>query len=181
MTSTTMWSIPLALGLGSDVGVGLAPGSATARLAAAPAAVAAVPSSSWRRVIGDMTSALHGAVGTGRAGAEDVRAERGQIGGAGEAEMPLAVGPTLGDAEQVLEGAQQRVVVVRRRVLHAGADTAADDDTAATAATGPADAGERAVRAGLLVAARRRVLAVLVELRFVGGDDEQGVVLERRG
>src|SRR4051794_24528253 len=180
MTSTTMWSMPLLLGWGSEIGVGLLPGRATARVAAAPAAPAAVPSSSWRRVIGDMCSALHGAVGTRRARAEHVRSERGGIGGAGEPEMSRAVGTALGDAEHILEASQQRIVVVRRRVLHAGPDAPTDDDAADAPAARTENARQRAVRAGLLVAARGRVLAALVELRLVSRDHEQPVVLESR-
>src|SRR5437773_8415536 len=94
--------------------------------------------------------------------------------------MARAVGAALGDAEHVLEASQQRVVVVGRRVLHAGTDALTDDDAADATAARTENAGQRAVRAWLLVAARGGVLAALVELRLVGRDDEEPVVLESR-
>src|SRR4051794_26193645 len=65
-----MWSMPLALGLGSEVGVISRFGEATARDTAAPAAVAAVPSRSWRRVSGDMRQPFEAGAATGVGQAE---------------------------------------------------------------------------------------------------------------
>src|SRR4051812_7893680 len=110
-----MCSMPLEPGLGSDVGVISRFGDATARDTAAPAAVAAVPTSSWRRVSGDMASALRAQRGDrGGARGEDIGSERRDPRRGGVPEVAVAVGAAGADAEQVLDGAQQRVVVVRR-------------------------------------------------------------------
>src|SRR3954454_23509118 len=110
MSTTTMWSMPLRAGLGSLTRAGARSGPAAPALtAAAPAAMPAPPSNSWRRV-----GALMSGLSVGVAAGADVRPERREPVGAREAEMPVAVCTALGDAEQVLEGSQQRVVVVRR-------------------------------------------------------------------
>src|SRR3954471_4614150 len=157
-----MWSMPLSFGDGNAAGVirreGF--GDATARPTAAPAAVAADPSRSWRRVSGDIASALLRGRGDGsRARAEDVRAERRHAVAGGVAQMAVPVRASAVDAEQVLERPEQRVVVVGVGVVHRAAGHApADDERARAAAPDARDAGHRGVRTGLLTAARCRVL-----------------------
>src|SRR3954447_21619828 len=121
-----MWSMPEVAPAGGVVTVAVVASAAigpNVEAAAVAPTVARAPARNWRRV-GDMSDLR-----------EDVAAEAVHAGGCGV--------PEVVEAEQVLDRAEQPVVVVRGVVQRVGGDPSGQHDGPNPAAAHAADAGQR--------------------------------------